>query len=80
MWVKVETSGTVFLNTYTEDACEEPACDHAPLTPCVNVAHEGSHSSGILTVWLSTVKWSAETVYEYGVDVAVYGVIGKGND
>lgn len=78
--VKVEMLGIVFENIYIEDICEEFVCDFVFLMFCVNVVYEGLYLLGILIVCLLIFKCLVEIVYEIGVDVVVYGVIGKGND
>lgn len=78
--VKVELLGIKLENIYIVDVCEEFVCDFVFLMFCVNVLYEGLYLLGILIVCLLILKYLVEIVYKYGVDVVVYGVIGKGND
>lgn len=65
---------------YIDDLCEEFIKDFVFLMFWVNVVYEGVYLFGILIVWLLIFKCLIEIVEEIGVDVVVYGVIGKGND
>lgn len=46
----------------------------------VNVFYENCYFFFIVLVWFLIVKMLVEVVEKYGVDVVVYGCIGKGND